>query len=575
MAATYLSTPRLGSSLTYPALRTLRNYRFPVTFHSFSNYAKYITSRDFFHFAASPHRRRCLTTAIRAEFTDGAQTPRQYDYDLFTVGAGSGGVRASRFAANFGAKVAVCELPFATISSDSTGGVGGTATSSTPGRGKKSESRHKLCVLRGCVPKKLLVYASKFSHEFEESGGFGWNYEAEPKHDWSTLIANKNAELQRLIGIYNNILKNAGVQLIEGRGKIVDPHTVDVNGKLYSAKNILISVGGRPFIPDIPGSEYAIDSDAALDLPSKPEKIAIVGGGYIAVEFAGIFNGLMSDVHVFIRQKKVLRGFDEEIRDFVGEQMSLRGIEFHTEEMPQSIIKSSDGSLSLKTNKGTVDGFSHIMFATGRKPNTKNLGLEAVGVKLSKNGAIEVDEYSRTSIPSIWAVGDVTDRINLTPVALMEGGALAKTLFANELTKPDYSAVPSAVFSQPPIGQVGLTEEQAIEEYGDIDVYTSNFRPLKATLSGLPDRIFMKLVVSAKTNKVVGLHVCGEDSPEIVQGFAVAIRAGLTKADCDATVGIHPTAAEELVTMRAPTRKIRSNSSVGKADSDTKAAANV
>ncbi|KAL7151516.1 hypothetical protein ABFS83_04G036100 [Erythranthe nasuta] len=550
-AATSLSTPRIGSS---PAFQTLRHYKFPVTLSSFSNYTKTLTSRKFFGSTSSPHSsRRDFTTAIRAESTNGAEPTRQYDYDLFTIGAGSGGVRASRFASNFGAKVAVCELPFATISSDSAGGVGGT------------------CVLRGCVPKKLLVYASKFSHDFEESYGFGWNYEAEPKHDWSTLIANKNAELRRLTGIYNNVLKNAGVTLIEGRGKIVDPHTVDVNGKLYTAKNILISVGGRPFIPDMPGSEYAIDSDAALDLPSKPNKIAIVGGGYIAVEFAGIFSGLKSDVHVFIRQKKVLRGFDEEVRDFVGEQMSLRGIEFHSEETPQAIVKSSDGLFSLKTNKGTVDGFSHIMFATGRKPNTKNLGLEAAGVKLSANGAIEVDEYSQTSVPSIWAVGDVTDRINLTPVALMEGGALAKTLFANEPTKPDYSAVPSAVFSQPPIGQVGLTEEQAIEEYADIDVYTSNFRPLKATLSGLPDRVFMKVIVCAKTNKVVGLHMCGEDSAEIVQGFAIAVKAGLTKADFDATVGVHPTAAEEFVTMRTPTRKIRSTPSEGKADSDTKA----
>lgn len=431
-------------------------------------------------------------------------------------------------------------------------------------------------MLRGCVPKKLLVYASKYAHEFDESRGFGWKYDSEPLHDWNTLMAHKNAELQRLTGIYKHILNNAGVTLIEGRGKIVDPHTVDVDGKLYSARHILISVGGRPFIPDIPGSEYAIDSDAALDLPSKPEKIAIVGGGYIALEFAGIFNGLKSDVHVFIRQKKVLRGFDEEIRDFVAEQMSLRGIEFHTEESPQAIIKSADGSLSLKTNKGTVEGFSHVMFATGRRPNTKNLGLESLGVKMTNNGAIEVDEYSCTSVPSIWAVGDVTDRINLTPVALMEGGALAKTLFQNEPTKPDYRAVPSAVFSQPPIGQVGLTEEQATKEYGDIDVFTANFRPLKATLSGLPDRVFMKLIVCAKTNKVLGLNMCGEDSPEIVQGFAVAIKAGLTKEDFDSTVGIHPTAAEEFVTLRTPTRKIRERPPAeGKADHDVKAAAGV
>ncbi|EXB26575.1 Glutathione reductase [Morus notabilis] len=490
------------------------------------------------------HRHRRGFVAASAEPDNGADSARKYDFDLFTIGAGSGGVRAARFAANFGASVAVCELPFSTISSETGGGVGGT------------------CVLRGCVPKKLLVYASKYSHEFDESHGFGWKYDSEPKNDWSTLIANKNAELQRLTGIYKNILKNAGVSLIEGRGKIVDPHTVDVDGKLYSARNILISVGGRPFIPDIPGSEYAIDSDAALDLPSKPEKIAIIGGGYIALEFAGIFSGLTSEVHVFIRQKKVLRGFDEEIRDFVAEQMSVRGIEFHTEESPQAIIKVADGSLSLKTNRGTVDGFSHIMFATGRRPNTKNLGLEAMGVKLNKNGAIEVDEYSRTSVPSIWAVGDVTDRVNLTPVALMEGGALAKTIFHNEPTKPDYRAIPSAVFSQPPIGQVGLSEEQAVEQYGDVDIFTANFRPLKATLSGLPDRVFMKLVVCAKTNKVVGLHMCGEDSPEIVQGFAVAVKAGLTKADFDATVGIHPTAAEEFVTMRTPTRKIRSSPEV-------------
>ncbi|CAN8254565.1 unnamed protein product [Cochlearia groenlandica] len=492
--------------------------------------------------------------SVRAGNDNGADSEGQYDFDLFTIGAGSGGVRASRFATSFGASAAVCELPFSTISSDTAGGVGGT------------------CVLRGCVPKKLLVYASKYSHEFEDSHGFGWNYDNEPTHDWSTLIANKNAELQRLTGIYKNILSNANVKLLEGRGKVIDPHTIDVDGKTYTSRNILIAVGGRPFIPDIPGKELAIDSDAALDLPSKPKRIAIVGGGYIALEFAGIFNGLNSEVHVFIRQKKVLRGFDEDVRDFVGEQMSLRGIEFHTEESPEAIIKSGDGSLSLKTSKGTIEGFSHVMFATGRKPNTKNLGLENVGVKLAKNGAIEVDEYSRTSVPSIYAVGDVTDRINLTPVALMEGVALAKTLFQNEPTKPDYRAVPCAVFSQPPIGTVGLTEEQAIEQYGDVDVYTSNFKPLKATLSGLPDRVFMKLIVCANTNKVLGVHMCGEDSPEIIQGFGVAVKAGLTKADFDATVGVHPTAAEEFVTMRTPTRKIRKDSSEGEASSVAKTA---
>ncbi|XP_015087987.1 glutathione reductase, chloroplastic isoform X2 [Solanum pennellii] len=556
--ATSLSSPKLSTTLSSPTFHSLYKTKFSkFSLLSLSNPVKPLRFNFLSHTRTSSLSYGRRFTTPRAESSNGVETPRHYDFDLFTIGAGSGGVRASRFASNFGASVAVCELPFSTISSDSTGGVGGT------------------CVLRGCVPKKLLVYASKYSHEFEESCGFGWNYEAEPKHDWSTLIANKNAELQRLTGIYKNILKNADVTLIEGRGKVVDPHTVDVDGKLYSAKNILISVGGRPFIPDIPGSEYAIDSDAALDLPTKPDKIAIVGGGYIALEFAGIFNGLKSEVHVFIRQKKVLRGFDEEIRDFVGEQMSLRGIEFHTEESPQAIVKSADGSLSIKTNRGTVEGFSHIMFATGRSPNTKNLGLDTVGVRMTKNGAIEVDEYSRTSVPSIWAVGDVTDRINLTPVALMEGGALAKTIFAGEPTKPDYRNVPCAVFSQPPIGLVGLTEEEAIKEYGDVDVYTANFRPLKATLSGLPDRVFMKLVVCAKSSKVLGLHMCGDDAPEIVQGFAVAVKAGLTKADFDTTVGIHPTAAEEFVTMRTPTRKIRSSPSEGKAEHDSKAAARV
>uniref|UniRef100_A0A7N0ZRW0 Glutathione reductase n=1 Tax=Kalanchoe fedtschenkoi TaxID=63787 RepID=A0A7N0ZRW0_KALFE len=559
--ASSLSTPKL--TLSSPTFQNLckgfpnsLSYRcVSATFGTGDCGSRRVDVRQLQHRHIGGGSRRRFRASLESE--SGAE-PRNYDFDLFTIGAGSGGVRASRFAANFGASVAVCELPFATIASETAGGVGGT------------------CVLRGCVPKKLMVISSKFAHEFEESHGFGWTYESEPKHDWSTLITNKNAELQRLVGIYKNILKNAGVTLIEGRGKVVDPHTVDVDGKLYSAKHILISVGGRPFMPDIPGIEHAIDSDAALDLPSKPTKIAIVGGGYIALEFAGIFNGLKTETHVFIRQKKVLRGFDEEVRDFVAEQLALKGIEFHSEETPQAIIKSPNGSLSLKTNKGTFEGFSHVMFATGRKPNTKNLGLENVGVMLDKNGAIEVNEYSQTSVASIWAVGDVTERINLTPVALMEGGALAKTLFANQPTKPDYRAVPSAVFSQPPIGQVGLSEEQAIEQYGDIDVFTSNFKPLKATLSGLPDRVFMKLIVCAKTNKVLGLHMCGEDSPEIVQGFAVAVKAGLTKADFDSTVGVHPTAAEELVTMRTPTRKIRkSPEPEGKSGSDVRATAGV
>ncbi|KAG0549523.1 hypothetical protein BDA96_01G263000, partial [Sorghum bicolor] len=441
------------------------------------------------------HLRRPLSVSASAAATGGNNgaapraAEREYDYDLFTIGAGSGGMRASRVAsALYGARAAVCEMPFATVASDALGGVGGT------------------CVLRGCVPKKLLVYASKYSHEFEESRGFGWVYGTDPKHDWRTLITNKNLELQRLVGIQTNTLKNSGV-----------------DGKHYTAKNILVAVGGRPSKPNIPGIEHVIDSDAALDLPSRPEKIAIVGGGYIALEFAGIFNGLKSDVHVFIRQKKVLRGFDEE--GFVAEQMSLRGVKFHTAQSPVAVTKSDDGLLSLKTNKETVSGFSHVMFATGRKPNTKNLGLEDVGVKMDEHGAIVVDEYSRTSVDSIWAVGDVTNRLNLTPIALMEAGAIARTIFGDEPIRADYSAVPSAVFSQPPIGHVGLTEDEVI--------------------------------VCAKTNKVLGVHMCGEDAPEIIQGIAIAVKAGLTKQNFDSTIGVHPTTAEEFVTMRNPTRKLR------------------
>ncbi|GKV20184.1 hypothetical protein SLEP1_g30343 [Rubroshorea leprosula] len=475
MAPTSLATPKLSSPTIQSLCRSLPiSVPLPRTPTFLSRNSIRIISPSHHHHL---HHRHCCHFVTHAESEIGTEQPRHYDFDLFTIGAGSGGVRASRFA-----PILVFQLLFASFLS------------------LLYLLKLPAALVGRCVPKKLLVYASKYAHEFGESNGFGWKYDNEPKHDWSTLVANKNSELQRLTGSRS--------------------HTVDLDGKLYSARNILISVGGRPFIPDIPGSECAIDSDAALDLPSKLEKIAIVGGGYIAVEFAGIFSGLKSEVHVFIRQEKILRGFDEE-----------------------------------------------------------NLGLEAVGVKMTKNGAIEVDEYSRTSVPSIWAVGDVTERINLTPVALMEGGALAKTLFKNEPTKPDHRAVPSAVFSQPPIGQVGLTEEQVIsclQNKNTVILMSANFRPLKATLSGLPEQVLMKLIVCASTNKVLGLHMCGEDAPEIVQGFAVAVKAGLTKADFDVTVGIHPTTAEEFVTMRTPTRKIRTNSSSeGRKDVEAKAAAGV
>eukprot|EP00850_Spirogloea_muscicola_P011595 SM000072S21229 [mRNA] locus=s72:450199:452673:- [translate_table: standard] len=441
--------------------------------------------------------------------------------------------------AQLGARVAVAELPFAAISSDSTGGVGGT------------------CVLRGCVPKKLLVYGSQFTRDFEACRGFGWDLPGgAPRHDWPALIAAKTKELERLRGVYLSILDKAGVQLIEGRATIVDPHTVEVNGKRLTARHIMVAVGGRATVPDVPGREHVITSDEALDLPQRPAKICIIGAGYIALEFACIFNGLGSEVHLYIRGDKILRGFDEEIRDFLTAQLEAIGIHFHFKVTPTAVEKAADGKLALVTDKERNE-CDAVMYATGRNPNTKNLGLEAIGIELTKKGAIPVDEYSRTKVPSVWAIGDVTDRIALTPVALMEGMNFAKTAFGDEPSKADHVNVPSAVFTQPPIGTVGPTEDQAIEKYGNIDVYTSEFKPMKATLSGMPEKIFVKLIVDANTDKVVALHVCGDEGPEILQGFAVAIKAGLTKKQVDATIGIHPTTAEELVTMREPKRKIR------------------
>lgn len=466
-------------------------------------------------------------------------TSGEYDFDLFTIGAGSGGVRASRFSTQFGATAAVCEMPFSPISSDSTGGVGGT------------------CVIRGCVPKKLMVYASEFPHDFAGSQGFGWSFPQQPVHDWPALVRSKNKELERLTNAYRSTLDKAGVVLIEGRGKIVDAHTVEVNGTLYSARHILVAVGGRASVPPLPGREFVITSDEALELPERPSKIVIVGGGYIALEFACIFQGLGSEVHVIMRQALPLRGFDEEVREFLADRLRVSGIILHTECTPTAVEKEKDGGLVVVTDKGERLTADTVMFATGRNPNTKNLGLEEAGVELDKKGAIVVDEYSRTNVPSIWAVGDVTNRVNLTPVALMEGMAFSKTAFDGRPTKVQHKNIPSAVFTQPQIGTVGLTEEEAAKEFGDVDVYVSTFRPMKATLSGLPDRTLMKIIVDATSTKVVGVHMCGDDAGEILQGIAIAVKMGCVKEDFDSTVGIHPTAAEEFVTMRTPTRQIR------------------
>lgn len=449
----------------------------------------------------------------------------QYDYDLFVIGAGSGGVRAARMSAGFGARVGICEDMR----------VGGT------------------CVMRGCVPKKLLVYGAHFHEEIEDASAYGWDVDAASVAvNWPHLIAKKDAELHRLEGVYHSILKNAGVELIDGRGKLVDAHTVEIGGKTVTADKILIATGGWPTMPDVPGIEHVITSNEALDLKELPKRMIVVGGGYIAVEFAGVFNGAGVEVTEIIRAPNILRGFDEDVRNHLRAEMEKKGITIRSETVVDSIKKTSEG-YTVTVNGGEIIETDLIMYATGRSPKTDNLGLEEVGVETDRARAIVVDEHYQTSVDNIYALGDVTNRVNLTPVALAEGMALANALFNNTPRAVDYDFIPSAVFSHPPIGTVGLTEEQAIET-GPIDVYQSTFTPMKHTLSGRNEKALMKLIVEQKTDRVIGLHMIGPDTPEIAQGFAVAMKAGATKAHFDATVGIHPTAAEELVTMREKTR---------------------
>jgi len=444
----------------------------------------------------------------------------QYDYDLLTIGAGSGGVRASRMAAQKGARVAVCEEDR----------VGGT------------------CVLRGCVPKKLLVYASEFSGHFQDAGGFGWHV-GQTSIDWPQLIATKNKELDRLNGIYNNILSGNGVETLHGRGTLIDAHTVEVAGKRYTAEKILIAVGGWPTMPNVPGIEHAITSNEALDLPELPRRIVIVGGGYIAVEFAGIFAGMGVEVTEIIRADRILRGFDDDLRGELEREMTKRGINILSSTTVECINKK-DNHFELVLGDGESIETDVVMYATGRKPKIEGLGLENTGVAISDKGAIKVDENYRTNIDSIYAIGDATDRVCLTPVALAEGMALVNHLFGGETGGVDYENIPSAVFSQPPLGTVGLTEAQACERYGKVDVYTSGFRAMKHTLSGRDERTFMKLIVDPKSDRVVGAHMMGPDAAEIMQGLGIAMKCEATKAQFDATIGIHPSAAEEFVTMR-------------------------
>lgn len=447
-----------------------------------------------------------------------------YDFDLYVIGAGSGGVRAARFAAGFGAKVAVAESRY----------LGGT------------------CVNVGCVPKKLLVYGAHFAEDFEQSSGFGWSL-GEANFDWATLIANKDREINRLNGIYRNLLVNSGVTLHEAHAKIVGPHEVEVNGERFTAKNILIATGGWPQIPEIPGHEHAISSNQAFFLKELPKRVLVVGGGYIAVEFAGIFHGLGANTTLLYRGDLFLRGFDGSVRKHLQEELSKRGMDLQFNADIARIAKQPDGSLKATLKDGRVLDADCVFYATGRRPMLDNLGLENTDVQLTDKGFIKVDEQYQTSEPSILALGDVIGRVQLTPVALAEGMAVARRLFKPEQYRPvDYKMIPTAVFSLPNIGTVGLTEEEAREAGHEVVIYESRFRPMKLTLTECQEKTLMKLVVDGKTDKVLGCHMVGPDAGEIIQGLAIALKAGATKRDFDDTIGVHPTAAEEFVTMRTP-----------------------
>ena len=447
-----------------------------------------------------------------------------YDFDLFVIGAGSGGVRAARFAAGYGARVAVAESRY----------LGGT------------------CVNVGCVPKKLLVYGAHFADDFEQAQGFGWSL-GEAKFDWPTLISNKNREIDRLNGIYRNLLVGSGVTLLEGHARIVDEHSVELSGKRYSAKHILIATGGWPQIPEIPGNQHAIGSNEVFFLEQLPKRVLVVGGGYIAVEFASIFNGLGANTSLLYRGELFLRGFDGAVRRHLQEELSKSGVDLQFNSDIARIDKQTDGSLLATLKDGRVFETDCVFYATGRRPMLDNLGLENTHVQLDERGFIKVDEQYQTTTPSILAIGDVIGRVQLTPVALAEGMAVARRLFKpEEYRKVDYRMIPTAVFSLPNIGTVGLSEEEAKEEGYSVQVFESRFRPMKLTMTESQERTLMKLVVDSATDRVLGCHMVGPDAGEIVQGLAVALKAGATKQLFDETIGVHPTAAEEFVTMRTP-----------------------
>lgn len=441
----------------------------------------------------------------------------EYDFDLLVIGAGSGGVRAARIAAGYGKKVAICE-------SDKVGGT---------------------CVIRGCVPKKLFVYASQYNKMFKAAKSFGWDIHSQ--FNWATLLANKNDEINRLNGIYLKLLSNAGVELIRGFGSFVDQHSVDIGGQIYTAENIIIATGGVPAVPDLPGKEHVITSNEALDLPKLPQSITINGGGYIAVEFAGIFNALGVEVNLVYRGLQILRTFDSEIAAFVQQSMVDAGINVVTN-CEISAIEQSNQGLVIKSNCEDICS-DVVFFATGRHANTDGLNLQQAGIDTLLNGQIKVDHEQRSSVAHVYAVGDVCNADNLTPVAIREGHYLVNRLFNGGDQYPDYEFIPTTVFSQPEIGTCGMTETEARLKHPNIECFTSTFRAMKYAMSEVTEKTLMKIVVNTDTDQVLGMHVCGADGGEMIQGFAVALKQGLTKTQLNSSIGIHPTSAEEFVTL--------------------------
>ena len=447
-----------------------------------------------------------------------------FDYDLFVIGGGSGGVRAGRLTAAEGFRVGVAEEYR----------MGGT------------------CVIRGCVPKKLMVYASAFSDQFVNAEGFGWSV-GETRFSWPRLMEGINAELNRLEAIYTRNLANAGADIYPVRAKVADPHTVELaSGERFSAKHILVATGGAPFVPEFPGAEHVITSSDFFLMEDMPPRVLIVGGGYIACEFAGILNGMGAEVTQFYRGAQILRGFDGELRGHVAEEMVSKGVNLHVGTDVQSITRTDDG-LRVACTNGSITVVDKVIYATGRRPNSAGLGLEEAGVELGRFGAVVVDDYSRTRVPSIYAVGDVTDRVALTPVAIREGAAFFETVFRGNPTRPDHALIPTAVFTQPEVGTVGLSEEDA-RELEEIEVYRSTFRPMMHILADRDERMLMKLIVSRKSRKVLGCHIVGQGAGEMIQLVGIPVKMGATKEDFDATMAVHPTAAEELVTMKEPVR---------------------